>query len=301
MSLEKWIVRPGESRVIDVELVRKLKVGMIGGQIDILGHDEPGARVEVHSVSGKELKISIDGDVLEIDHPQLGWDNFLEVFKSFGSNSAKAQISVLVPRKIALTFGMVSAGALISGLTTSARLSTVSGELQIESVTGDLDLNSVSGEISVQSHVGAINAHSISGDITVAGEISRFTSDTVSGNVFIDAFGRCDRISTNAVSGSLTARLPASTGTKYVVNTVSGTLQLDNSVIRGTRGRGFSSTTEGDGNFYTDVLANSVSGSVSVVRRNDQEEGETHPSGASAGAASEPENDDDAFMSGGHA
>lgn len=294
MSLEKWIVLPGESRVIDVELVRKLKVSLIGGQIDILGHDEPGARVEVHSVSGKELKISVDGDVLEIDHPQIGWDNFLEVFKSFGSNSAKAQISVLVPRKIALTFGMVSAGALISGLSSDARLSTVSGELQVESVTGDLDLNSVSGEISVQSHTGAINAHSISGDVTAAGEISRFSSDTVSGNVFVDAFGRCDRISTNTVSGSLTARLPASSGTKYVVNTVSGTLQLDNSVIRGTRGRGFSSTTEGDGNFYTDVLANSVSGNVSVVRRS---EAEADP--AASSSTSEPESDDDAFATGG--
>ena len=121
MALEKWVVLPGESRVIDVELVRKLKVGLIGGQIDIIGHDEDSARIEVHSVSGKDLKISIDGDVLEIDHPQLGWENFLDVFKSFGQNSAKAEISVLVPRRVALTFGMVSANALISGLQTSAQ------------------------------------------------------------------------------------------------------------------------------------------------------------------------------------
>ena len=285
MALEKWIVLPGESRVIDVELVRSLKVGLIGGQIDILAHDEPGARVEVHSVSGKDLKISIDGDVLEIDHPQLGWENFLDVFKSFGQNSAKAQISVLVPRQVALTFGMVSASALISGLSTSARLSTVNGELQVEGVTGDLDLNSVSGEINVQSHTGAINAHSVSGDIAVSGRISKFSSDTVSGVVFVDAIGRCDKIATNSVSGSLTARLDASSGTRYVVNTVSGTLQLDNSVIKGTRGRGFSSTTEGDGNFYTDVNANSVSGNVTVIRR--------------SGTA--PASADDAFSTGGAA
>ena len=269
MALEKWIVLPGESRVIDIELVRRLKVGLIGGQIDIIGHDEPSARVEVHSVSGKDLKISIDGDVLEIDHPQLGWENFLDVFKSFGQNSAKAEISVLVPRAVALTFGMVSANALISGLTTSARLSTVNGELQVEGVTGDLDLNSISGEISVQSHTGAINAHTVSGDITASGRISKFSSDGVSGDVFVDALGHTDRIATNTVSGSLTARLSADVGTRYVVNTVSGTLQLDNSVIKGTRGRGFSSTTEGDGNFFTDVVANSVSGNVTVIRRAD--------------------------------
>lgn len=269
MALEKWIVLPGESRVIDIELVRKLKVGLIGGQIDIIGHDEQSARVEAHSVSGKDLKISIDGDVLEIDHPQLGWENFLDVFKSFGQNSAKAEISVLVPRAVALTFGMVSASALISGLETSANLSTVTGELQVEGVTGDLDLKSVSGEISVQSHTGAINAHTVSGDITASGRITTLSSDGVSGDVFIDALGHTDRISTNTVSGNLTARLTADVGTRYVVNTVSGTLQLDNSVIKGTRGRGFKSTTEGDGNFYTDVIANSVSGNVTVIRRSD--------------------------------
>ena len=272
MALEKWIVLPGESRIIDVELVRKLKVGLIGGQIDIIGHDEPSARIEVHSVSGKDLKISVDGDVLEIDHPQLGWENFLDVFKTFGQNSAKAEISVLVPRSVALTFGMVSASALISGLTTSARLSTVNGELQIEGVTGDLDLNSVSGEISVQSHTGAINAHTVSGDITASGRITKFSSDGVSGDVFVDALGHCDRIATNTVSGSVTARLSADVGTRYVVNTVSGRLQLENSVIKGTRGRGFTSTTEGDGNFFTDVVANSVSGNVSVIRRSETAE-----------------------------
>ncbi|MBG6238833.1 DUF4097 and DUF4098 domain-containing protein YvlB [Mycetocola sp. CAN_C7] len=267
MALEKWIVLPGESRIIDVELVRKLKVGLVGGQIDIIGHDESSARVEVHSVSGRDLKISIDGDVLEIDHPQLGWENFLDVFKSFGQNSAKAQISVLVPRAVALNFGMVSASALVSGLTTDARLSTVNGELQVEGVTGDLDLKSISGEMSVQSHTGAVNAHTVSGDITASGQLTRFSSDGVSGDVFVDALGHCDKISANTVSGHLTARLSADVGARYVVNTVSGTLQLDHSVIKGTRGRGFSSTTEGDGNFYTDVFANSVSGNVSVIRR----------------------------------
>jgi DUF4097 and DUF4098 domain-containing protein YvlB len=269
MALEKWVVLPGESRIIDIELVRKLKVGLIGGQIDILGHDEESARIEVHSVTGKDLKISIDGDVLEIDHPQLGWENFLDVFKSFGQNSAKAEISVLVPRTVALTFGMVSASALISGLKTSARLSTVNGELQVDGVTGDLDLNSVSGEISVQSHTGSINAHTVSGDITASGNISKFSSDGVSGDIFVDAEGHCDRIATNTVSGNLTARLSPDVGTRYVVNTVSGRLQLDNSVVKGTRGRGFNSTTEGDGNFYTDVVANSVSGNVTVIRRSE--------------------------------
>ena len=60
MAQEKWLVE-GE-KVIDIEMIRKLKVSLIAGQVDIVGHDEPGARVEVHSVRGKALKVFVGGD-----------------------------------------------------------------------------------------------------------------------------------------------------------------------------------------------------------------------------------------------
>ena len=62
MTQEKWLVAPGQTKIIDVELVRALKVSLIGGKVDIIGSDEPGARIEVHSVSGLDLKISIVDD-----------------------------------------------------------------------------------------------------------------------------------------------------------------------------------------------------------------------------------------------
>jgi len=67
MAQEKWLI-DGE-KTIDIEMIRKLKVGLIAGQVDIVGHDDPGARVEVHSVRGKALTVTINGDTLEIDHP----------------------------------------------------------------------------------------------------------------------------------------------------------------------------------------------------------------------------------------
>ena len=135
MTLEKWIIHPGETRVIDIESVRKLKVGLVGGQIDVIGHDEPGARIEVHGVTIKDLRIEVTGDVVEIDHPQLRWDNFLEVFRNFGAGGPKAEISVAVPREIALTLGVVSASALVSGIRHDTRLNTVSGDIIVDGIT----------------------------------------------------------------------------------------------------------------------------------------------------------------------
>ena len=265
MAQDKWLIQPGDTKVIDIDLVRSLKVSFVGGQIDIIGHDEPGARVEVHSISGRDLKISVDGDRLEIDHPQLRWDNFIEVFKSLRSN-AKADVSVLVPRDVILKFGIVSANALVSGLVTDARLSTVSGDLVVDGLSGNLELNGVSGELSVRDHAGKIVAHTVSGDVTATGAIRKFSSDGVSGNVLLDITGTPDEINANTVSGDLTVRIPQAVGARYRINTVSGRMQLDSAMLRGPAGKGFSGTTGTLDGSWVDIAVNSVSGDVSVFR-----------------------------------
>jgi len=284
MTLEKWIVRPGEQRVIDLGIVRSLKVALAGGQINLVGHDEETARIEVHEVHGKDLKIEINGDRLDIDHPQVAWNNFLEVFRNFGANSAKATISLLVPRAVALTFGTVTAGALVTGLTSDAKLSTVSGELQLDGITGNIDVHSVSGEVSIQNHTGRVDVQTVSGDITATGHIERFSADGITADTFLDIRGHVDKISSNTVSGALTARIDPGLGARYVANTVTGALRLDGNVITSTRGRGYNTTTIGaDDSFYVDIAANSVSGDISVLRRDRDDVGHT-PSAASASA-----------------
>ena len=188
MAIEKWVIAPGESRVIDLELVRKLKVSLIGGKVDVIAHDEPGARIEISGVTGKDLLVSIDGDILEIDHPQLRWDNFVDAFKGF-VGSAKAEVSILAPRHVALKLGVVSGDALVSGFTTDAKFSTVSGDVVLDNHEGDVELSSVSGEMSAGNHIGRITAHSVSGDVVATGDIVSFNADTVSGNMIVDADG----------------------------------------------------------------------------------------------------------------
>ena len=291
MSLEKWLVAPGQTKIIDVELVRTLKVGLIGGRVDVIGHDEPGARVEVHSVSGKDLKVSMDGDVLEIDHPQLRWDNFIDVFSSFRGN-AKADISIMVPRDVAMKFGVISAEALISGLANDAKVSTVNGDVVIDNLTGNLELNGVNGELSVRNHTGEITAHTVSGDITVSGEVRRFSVDGVSSNVFLDIEGIPDRISTNTVTGNVTVRLGTEVAARYRLNTVTGTLQLDDQTIRSTFGKGYEGSSGQLDGSWLELQANSVSGDIAVVRRAASTNSTTGPAGSSAGSAAGSATDD---------
>lgn len=263
---EKWLINPGQTKTIDVDGVTALKVGLIGGQVDVIGHDEPTTRVEVRNVTGKDLKVMLDGGRLEIDHPQLRWDNFIEVFRSW-QGKAGADVSILVPRDVALKLGTIAGNALVSGLISGARLSTVSGDLTADTLAGDVELNGVSGELAVQNHLGAVKANTVSGDVTLSGTLSRVAVDGVSGNVFVDVQGVPDLVRTNSVSGDLTLRLDGGVPARYRINSVSGTLQVDNAIYRGAGARNFDyQDGELDGH-WIDVTANSVSGNVSVVRR----------------------------------
>jgi hypothetical protein len=270
MSLEKWIIHPGETRVIDIEAVRKLKVGLIGGQIDVIAHDEPGARIEVHGVTIKDLRIEVTGDVVEIDHPQLRWDNFLEVFRNFGAGGPKAEISVAVPREIALTLGVVSASALVSGIRHDTRLNTVSGYIIVDGIRGDLTVNAVSGDVQIRELDGSLSANSVSGDVAATGSLRKATIDTVSGSMLVDSSGEAHQVALNTVSGNATVRLDEGRPANYVVRSVSGRVQVDG-VVRSGQGTGpttnFSGSVGELSGSFVDVRANSVSGDVTVLRR----------------------------------
>jgi hypothetical protein len=269
MTLEKWIIHPGETRVIDIEDVRKLKIGLVGGQIDVIAHDEPGVRIEVHAVTIKDLRIEVSGDLVEIDHPQLRWDNFLEVFRNFGVSGPKAEISVAVPRDVALTLGVVSASALVSGLRSDAKLNTVSGDIIADGITGDVSVNAVSGDVNIRALTGTLNANSVSGDVAATGSLRKATIDTVSGAMLVDTTGDAQAVSLNGVSANATIRLDEGLPANYAIRTVGGRVQVDG-IVRSGQGSITTNYTGSIGELsgsFVDVRANTVSGDVTVLRR----------------------------------
>ncbi|WP_022908413.1 DUF4097 family beta strand repeat-containing protein [Curtobacterium sp. B18] len=261
MAQEKWLVE--EPKVIDTGIVRRLRVGLAGGQVDVVAHDEPTARIEVHSVSGKPMKIELDGDTLTIDHPQVRWDDPIGFLKSF-RGKAHADVSVLVPRDAIVTLGVVSAGALLSGTNRGATLNTVSGDVVVDGVAGDVTVNAVSGTTTIRELDGALTVHTVSGDVVATGAIPRFQADGVNADVVLDLHGTPDQARVNTVSGSVSVRLEDGVPYRCTVSTASGKLQFDDSEIRGVRGSYVKQGGELSGQ-WLDLKVNSVSGDIAVL------------------------------------
>ena len=205
--------------------------------------------------------------MVEIDHPQLRWDNFLEVFRNFGAGGPQAEISVAVPRSIALNLGVVSASALVAGIRQDVKLNTVSGDIIVDGLTGDLSVNAVSGDVQAREVVGALSANSVSGDVAVTGTLRKATIDTVSGAMLVDSAGPTSAISLNTVSGKATIRVDEGLAANYVARTVSGRVQIDGVVRSTTPPTNYTGSAGELSGTFVDVRANSVSGGITLLRR----------------------------------
>lgn len=259
---ERWTISEGQSRVIDLDAVTALRVGIVAGSVDIVAHDEPTARVEVHRVEGRDLTVTLEQGRLSISHPRMSWDDVWQSVKALVGVRAKVELSILVPRGVSLALGQVSASALVTGLGSHATLSTVSGAIQVASHRGDLELNTVSGDIEVSGGAGKLSVHGVSADVTASGELTDVGIDTVSGEVLLDVHGSPRSMTLNAVSGDITVRLDAGQGVRATTRTVSGRGSI---VGRALPKRGGSETVDGANPFS--LSANTVSGAVTVMRR----------------------------------
>jgi hypothetical protein len=259
---ERWTIGDGQSRVIDLDAVTALRVGIVGGSVDIVAHDEPTARVEVHRVEGRDLTVTLEQGRLSISHPRMSWDDVWQSVKALVGVRARVELSILVPRHVALSLGQVSASALVTGLGSRASLSTVSGPIQVASHRGDLELNTVSGDLEVSGGAGRLSAHGVSANVTASGELTDIGVDTVSGEVLLDVHGSPRSITVNSVSADITVRLDSGQGVRATTRTVSGRGTV---VGRAVPKRGGSQVIDGANAFP--FSANTVSGSVTVMRR----------------------------------
>jgi len=126
--------------------------------------------------------------------------------------------------------------------------------------------------------------------------VRSFNADTVSGNMILDAFGTPDRVDTNTVAGDLTVRFAPGSGARYRINTVGGTVLIDDTTIKGMLGKGFERVTGELSGKWLDLGANSVSGSISVMRREANSTAAAFPEPAEGAAGAS--HDDTAAASG---
>ena len=263
MAEESWVVTGPQ--VIELDEVRSLRVQLVGGRVDVVAHDEPGARVEVHGVDGRPLEVSLIDGELRVGYQFTldGWEGFLEKFRNFRDKD-RADLSIAVPAGMPTKVGTVSAEGLVAGIHAAASVSTVSGSVVVDGTKGRLKANSVSGEVVVRGHAGDLSLTTVSGELAASGALTTVHANSVSGELALDVTSGSTSIEATTVSGDVTVRLLEGELVEVTATSVSGRLVVD--------GQDHSGAMPGrrvvlrDSGATSSVTASTVSGNVTLLR-----------------------------------
>lgn len=265
MATESWVV--AGPQVIELAAVTRLRVQLLSGRVDVVAHDDPGVRLEVHAVSGRPLEVSLVDGELQVGYQATlsSWEGFVDRFLSFTNPKDRADVHLAVPRDLPVKVGTVRADGLLAGLTEDASATTVAGSLVVDGTSGRLTVTTVSGEVAVRDHAGDLRATTVSGDLAASGELRLVNVTGVSGDVTLDVTATTSSLTASTVSGDLTVRLPAAMGVHVSARSVSGRVVVDGHEYKGAfPGQRSVDLRTGDGGCFLNV--STVSGHLTVLR-----------------------------------
>ena len=263
MEAESWVVVGPQ--IVEVDDVRSVRVALVGGRADVVGRDEPGARIEVHAVEGRPLEVSLVDGELRVGYSFTlgGWEGFLDRVRNIPARDS-ADVHIAVHRDVAARLGTVTAEGLLADIEQGSQVCTVSGSVVTDGTHGLLTTRAVSGDVVVRNHTGDLRANAVSGSVTASGAFAQVSVTTVSGAVALDVT-RAAGIGVQTVSGDTTVRVPGGLGVAVAARSVSGRVIVDGEARRGDGPViGAVDVTSGDGSCRLRV--NTVSGHLTVLR-----------------------------------
>ena len=249
---------------LDFDEVARLNLRLIGGTVAVLGIDE-GPSLTVSEVEGRPLQVDYAGGTLTIGYDRLTWEDLLGFTQP---HRDRAAVTVTVPADCPIQLRVVSASALVSGLTSGASVKGGSGDITLEGVTGDVAADTVSGELQARDIDGSVRFNTVSGELTLANSsVTALRATGVNGHVAADvAPGFPGDVEVSTVSGEVALRLPDDTDARVRLSTVSGKVQTDFGSLQVRRAPGAHTVSGNVGAGTGHVTVTSVSGPITLLR-----------------------------------
>ncbi|NED81629.1 DUF4097 family beta strand repeat protein [Streptomyces sp. SID11233] len=268
MPVSTWAIAEPQKLTFD-EPVAALSVRIVNGTVNVVGTDEPTARLEVTGIEGPPLIVTQKDGVLTVTYEDLAWQGILKWFDRKGWHR-HAAVSLAVPAGSAVEVGVVGAGAFVSGIRGRTDVRGVTGDTTLVGLAGPVGAETVSGNVEAQAVTGDLRFHSVSGDLTVVeGAGASVRAESVSGNMVLDLDpnGKPTDIRLTTVSGEVAIRLPHPADAKVEANTASGSVSNGFEDLRVNGQWGAKRITGTLGSGTGTLKATTVSGSIALLRR----------------------------------
>ncbi|MEU8342172.1 Putative adhesin [Actinomadura meyerae] len=264
--MSRWTIE--EPTSLDFDGVVALRVTLIAGSVSVLASDERPS-VMVGDVEGPPLMVTHEAGMLTLTHEKL----FEGMLSWLRTRKARAAITVTVPHDCPVSLNLVSADAVVTGMTARTSIKSASGDVTLDGVAGAIDANTVSGVIEAQGLDGTVSFTSVSGDLALAGAtVERLGARTVSGRITADLdLGADGTLEVNTVSGEVALRVPESTGAQVSLSSPAGRIKTSFPELGRQEGTLAQSVSGKLGDGGGRLAVNTVSGAITLLGRDDPE------------------------------
>jgi hypothetical protein len=267
---EKWKIEQPEQ--VDLgEGVHRLRLTAVGGRINVLGVDGPAA-LEVTRLSGPPLNVDLVDGELTVKH---GEDLRFGLFGWLTRGARQeVELSISIPPDALVEVTVVSGPVVLSNFHERVTVKGVSGELTLAGVYGPTSVSTISGAVTVEQATDDLSVKAVSGAITViAGAGGAIDLNTVAGAITVDLEDPMPvRVHATCVSGGLTVRLPHAPDAEVDITSTSGRATTAFPEITRSRQPGSSRLTGTIGAGTSRLSGHTVSGSITLLRREPDEE-----------------------------
>lgn len=257
----------------------KIAVTLIGGSVDVVAAPHTStAQLEVTELTGAPLTLDDSSGTLRIEQRKdntaateamnkygLGMLSGIAGLVGAAVERPVVRLVLTLPDDVAVTVRTVSGDALVGGAHGDVTVQTVSGDVTVDRCTGRVDLTTVSGDVECSSPSGELKVKTVSGDITVQDAVVRSARlNTVSGRSILDLRHGPSLVTSNAVSGEVSVRMPSDAGYDATVSSTSGHVVVDGEPLIEDGKRG-GHRYVGDRSIA--IKARTVAGDLTVLRR----------------------------------
>lgn len=268
MPVSTWAIAEPRKLTFD-EPVTALSVRIVNGAVNVVGTDEPTARLEVSDIEGPPLIVTQQDGVLTVSYEDLAWQGMLKWLDRKGWHR-RAVVSLAVPAGSSVEVGVIGAGAFVSGVRGRTDVRGVTGDTTLVGLAGPVGAETVSGNVEAQAVTGDLRFHSVSGDLTVVeGAGASVKAESVSGSMVLDldSTGTPTDVRLATVSGELAIRLPHPADARVEANTASGSVSNGFEDLRVSGQWGAKKITGTLGSGTGTLRATTISGSIALLRR----------------------------------
>ncbi len=213
----------------------EVNLGNISGHIEVKTWDRNEVKIDALKISKASTVAKAKENAAKVEILVEKEGNTLDIRAEYPENrkrwrrdsiNVSINYNLTIPAKASAKISSVSGSVDLENIGGAAKVEAVSGDVTINNASKGVDLEAVSGSIDARNVTGDAYLNAISGRINVEGIRGSIKASVVSGTIELTDVSGADEVNASAVSGTIVYEGEISRDGRYTLNSHSGRVEM---------------------------------------------------------------------------